>query len=209
MKALAIGFAILVAALVAGVTWRAWGAADTTALGLGNFMVLGLTLVVLVWYAYDTNSIARVTRDRWIREGVLTTAYSMELVGEKGQAGRTLVRIHNPSSLVVRARVNFNLCVYGQPVESGSLYDGEQLWLVFPQQVSQGWFEIESVLQRRGKTVLAMIAECTPANREHQLTARLELEFQDELGGIRTLPARPHYFDFDRWAWIPRLADGS
>jgi hypothetical protein len=52
-----------------------------------------------------------------------------------------------------------------------------------------------------------MIAERTPVNREDQLSAVLELEFWDELGAKRKLPARPHYFDFDRWAWIPRLAD--
>ena len=104
MKTLSIGFAVTVAVLVAGVVWRVSAAPDTMALGLGNFIVLALTLVVLVWYAYDTNSIARITRDRWVREGVLTTTYSMELVGDKGQAGRTLVRIHNPSTLVVRAK---------------------------------------------------------------------------------------------------------
>jgi len=197
---------VAVAVLVAAVIWRASAAPDTTALELGNFIVLALTLVVLVWYAYDTNSIARITRDRWVREGVLTTTYSMELVGDKGQAGRTLIRIHNPSTLVVRANVNFNFRVYGEPVESKTLYDGKELWLIFPQQVSQGWFEIESLLQRKGKNVAAMIAECSPANREQQLTARLELEFSDELGGKRKLPPRPHYFDFERWAWIPRLA---
>jgi hypothetical protein len=33
-----------------------------------------------------------------------------------------------------------------------------------------------------------MIVESTPENREQQLTARLELEFLDELGGTRKLP---------------------
>ena len=206
MKALLVGFVLAVIALLVVVTRTALAAPDTTVLGLGNFIVISLTLIVLICYAYDTNSIARVTRDRWVREGVLTTTYSMELLGEKGQVGRTLVKIHNPSTLVVRAKVNFNFRVYGEPVEPTPLYNGKELWLVFPQQISQGWFEIESLLQTKGKSVAAMIAEYTPGNREQQLTARLELEFEDELGGIRKLPPRSHYFDFDRWAWIPRLA---
>jgi hypothetical protein len=37
----------------------------------------------------------------------------------------------------------------------------------------------------------------------------LSLEFWDELGARRTLPSRHHYFDFDRWAWIPELAEGG
>ena len=207
MKAISIGFAVLVLVLTAVVSWTSWGAPDPKALGLWTFIILALTLIVLTWYAYDTNSIARITRDRWMREGVLATTYSIELVGEKGQAGRTLVRIHNPSTLVVRARVNFNFRVYGERVDSKSLYDGQETWLVFPQQLSQGWFEIEEIVQRKGKTVAAMMAERTPANREDQLSAVLELEFWDELGAKRKLPGRPHYFDFDRWAWIPRLAE--
>ena len=207
MKAISIGFAALVLVLTSVATWKSWGAPDTTTLDLGTFIVLALTLIILTWYAYDTNSIARITRDRWMREGVLATTYSIELVGEKGQAGRTLVRIHNPSTLVVRAKVNFNFRVYGERVDSKSLYDGQETWLVFPQQLSQGWFEIEDIVQRKGKTVAAMIAERTPVNREDQLSAVLELEFWDELGANRKLPGRPHYFDFDRWAWIPRLAE--
>jgi hypothetical protein len=105
--------------------------------------------------------------------------------------------------------VNFNFRLYGDPIESKSLYDGKELWLVFPQQTSQGWFEIESLVQRKGKSVAMMIAECAPTNREQQLTARLELEFSDELGSTRKLPPRSHYFDFERWAWIPRLAVGN
>lgn len=205
MKQVAIGFTLCVLAVIAVVTWREWPTKD--ALALGNFAILALTLIVLVWYAYDTNSIARVTRERWMREGVLGTTYSMELVGEKGQAGRTLFRIHNPSTLVVRATVACNFRAYGEPITAGPTYDGEYTWLVFPQQMSQGWFEIESLLQSKGKNVAAMIAESTPVNRESQLTMVLELEFLDELGGRRKLPRRPHYFDFDRWAWIPQITE--
>jgi hypothetical protein len=54
-----------------------------------------------------------------------------------------------------------------------------------------------------------MIAECTPANREEQLTMTLELEFWDELGARRKLPPRRHNFDFKRWGWIPDLTERS
>jgi hypothetical protein len=77
--------------------------------------------------------------------------------------------------------------------------------MLFPQQVSQGWFEIERLLQNKGKTVKSMISEHSQVNSEQQLTMFLELEFFDELGG---LPGRLHYFDFDRWAWIPHLTEG-
>ena len=78
--------------------------------------------------------------------------------------------------------------------------------LLFPQQMCQGWFEVESLVQKQGKTVVSMIQESTPANRREQLTMNLELEFRDEFGERRKLPNRRHYFDFDRWAWIPHLS---
>ncbi len=205
MKQVAIGFAVCVFSILAVVTWSEWSTKD--ALALANFAILALTLVVLVWYAYDTNSIARVTRERWMREGVLSTMYSMELVGDKGQAGRTLFRIHNPSTLIVRATVACNFLVYGESIKADSAYDGEETWLAFPQQVTQGWFEIESLLQKKGKGVTSMIEESTPINRKDQLTMLLELEFWDELGARRKLPARSHYFDFDRWVWIPQITE--
>jgi len=92
VKTVAIGFAACTVVIAALVVWSARASKDATALTLGTFVILALTLIVLVWYAYDTNSIARVTRERWLREGVLSTTYGMQLIGEKGQAGRTLFR---------------------------------------------------------------------------------------------------------------------
>ena len=209
MKKMAVTFAVSVLLIAGFVTWKAWYSQDINILAIGNFIVLCFTLIVLVFYAYDTNAIARVTKERWMREGVLSTTYSLPLLGEKGRVGRTLVQLNNPSTLIVRARVAFNFRIYGEPVTAGPLYDGKDVWLLFPQQMSQGWFEIESLLQKKGKTVAALIAECTPANRKEQLTMMLELEFWDELGARRKLPARQHWFDFERWSWIPQLAERS
>jgi hypothetical protein len=189
------------------VIWGAWPAERANLIAIGNFAVLTLTLIVLVWYAYDTNLIARVTLERWQRDGVLSTTYSMELLGKRGDKGKTMFRLHNLSTLVVRAKVACNFRVYGEETAYHPAYDGKEIWILFPQQVSQGWFEIESLLQTKGKSVAPMIAEHTPVNSKQQLTMFLELEFWDELGGYRKLPGRQHYFDFGRWARIPHLTD--
>jgi hypothetical protein len=171
MKTLAIVFGVIVILIAVAVVIAAlacWGplqGADAGILALGNFVILALTLAVLVVYAYDTNSIARVGRDRWLREGVLGTTYSIQLVGTKGEPGRTLVQLVNLSPLVVRATVSLNTRIYGDLVTAGPLYDGREVWLLFPQQSVQGWFEIESLLQMKGKTVASMIAATTPANK--------------------------------------------
>ena len=208
MRTIAIAFAILGAAICAFVAWRELASVQPRLIELGNLVVLTMTLVVLVWYAYDTNAIARGTRDRWAREGILGTTYNLTMPGASvGDAGRTTFQLHNGSPLVVRARVNFNFRVYGQPVTAGALYDGRENWLVFPYQQSQGWFEVESLLSQQGRNVAGMQVEVSEENRKRQLTMVLELTFSDEFGVNRTLPPRPHYFDFTRWAWIPSLGE--
>jgi hypothetical protein len=101
---------------------------------------------------------------------VLSATYGIQLIGVKGEAGRTLVVLNNPSSLLVRARFGGDFRVYGEQVLAGALYDGKDVRLLFPQQSRKGWFEVESLLRREGKTVAVMMNECTPANRMEQLT---------------------------------------
>lgn len=208
LRQAAVLFAIVVSIVGTIVVWKALRS-NSDVLEIGSFVILALTLVTLIWYGYDTNSIARVTRERWNREGVLSTTYSMQLMGQKEEKGRTVFQLHNPSQLVVRAKVTCNFRLYGNPVEAGNLYDGHEAWLLFPQQTSQGWFEIESLLAKKGKNVGQMIAESTPGNQKDQFTMDLQLYFSDELGATRTLPTRRHYFDFKRWQWIPQLGEGN
>jgi hypothetical protein len=209
VKTLALAFAVVVILITVAVIWLSQRCANDRAVPTGTFVVLALTLIVLIGYAYDTNSIAHVTRERWAREGVLSTTYEMSLVDKKGEEGRTLFRLQNPSTLVVRAKVACNFRLYGAPVTAGPAYDGSDVWLLFPQQISQGWFSVDALAQQQGKSVAVMISESTPINRRNQLTMRLELEFWDEFGVRRKLPPRPHYFDFDRWAWIPQLTEAK
>jgi hypothetical protein len=170
-----------------------------------TFVTLTLTLIALVIYAWDTHSIAQVAREQWKRQGVYDTAYEMSIADKRGESGVTTFRIHNSSKLVVRAKVRCNFQVYGDRVDYHPSYNGGETWYVFPQQISQGWFAIELLLQKKNKTVKQIMAERTEENKEIQLTMDLELEFRDELEQRRILPSRHHYFDFDRWIWIPQL----
>jgi hypothetical protein len=88
VKAIAIAFAACVCVAVIVVVCATWPPNDP--LALASFVVLALTLMVLVWYAYDTNSIARVTRERWSREGVLSTTYSAHF-GDRDHPDRFIV----------------------------------------------------------------------------------------------------------------------
>jgi hypothetical protein len=207
MRIIAICFCAIVIGIMAVVICLWFSKNDPNILLFGNFIILALTLVVLVLYARDTNSIARVTSDRWQREGVLGTTYSMEVVGEKGKQGQTLFRIYNTSTLVVRAKVNCNFKLYGKPIISYSQFDGTDTWLLFPLQNTQGWFKIETLLKQNQKNVASLMQERTEDNCESQLTMNLELRFWDELGNERVLPTRYHHFDFKDWRWIPKLVE--
>ena len=207
MKNILIGFIASVMTLMIVISIIAFWTEESSLLEIGSFIILSITLMVLIWYAYDTNTIAKVTQERWKRDGVLSTTYTMELTGKKGEVGVTYFRIHNPSTLIVRAKVNCNFNIYGEPVSAGGPYDGTENWLAFPQQITIGWFEIQSLLLKKGKTVAIMISEFSQTNRKEQLAMDLELEFWDELDNRRLLPKRLHYFDFDRWAWIPQITE--
>jgi hypothetical protein len=74
--------------------------------------------------------------------------------------------------------------------------------------MSQGWFELTPLLAKKGKTIEQMMEERSDSNKKEQLTMNLEIEFRDEIGNIRKLPSRIHYFKFDSddFRWVPVLA---
>jgi hypothetical protein len=180
---------------------------DESILSIGTFVVLTLTLIALMIYAYDTNLLASMARARWEREHILESYYSMTIIPRKdNDRGRTIFLIGNPSTLMLRAKVWCHLQLYGQPVDISDDYNGQNTWYIFPQQISQGWFEIADILAKKRKTIEEIINETTEADYSKQLTMDLEIEFRNELDIRRILPLRRHYFDFKDWQWIPHLS---
>ena len=57
----------------------------------------------------------------------------------------------------------------------------------------------------KGKTSEQILEDRNESNKTQQLTCDLELDFTSETGHSRQYPRRHHYFDFERWAWIPAL----
>jgi hypothetical protein len=180
---------------------------DESILNIATFVVLSLTLIALIIYAYDTNLTASMARARWEREHILESYYSMTIVPRKdNDRGRTLFLVGNPSTLMLRAKVWCNIQLYNQSVDMSDDYNGKNTWYIFPQQIGQGWFEIADIIAKKGKTIEVMIDETTDANYGKQLTMDLEIEFRNELEIRRRLPLRRHYFDFKDWQWIPHLS---
>jgi len=174
---------------------------------VGTFITVALTLIALVFYANDTNILTRLAKSRWDRESVLSTTYEMVGTNDNGGNGVILFRLHNPSTLIVRAKVWAEFKVYGAAVKALDAYSGTEVWLLFPQQIHQGWYQISDLVTQMGKTTSQMVSEATPQNATGQLTLDLTIEYRDELDQERRLPTRRHYFDFKKWTWIPILTE--
>jgi len=52
---------------------------------------------------------------------------------------------------MLRAKVWCHLQLYGQLVEISDDYNGQNAWYIFPQQISQGWFEITDILAMKAR----------------------------------------------------------
>ena len=181
------------------------GASGVRLLDIGTFAFVALTLTALVFYANDTNRLTRLTQSKWARETLLDATYEMVGQNDKGGPGRIFFSLNNPSRLIIRAKVWAVFMVYGAKVDPGDPYNGTNTWVLFPQQISQGWYSIEDLVKQQGKSISQMISECSPQNKMTQLTLDLTIEFRDELANARRLPTRRHFFSFDDWVWVPDL----
>jgi hypothetical protein len=172
------GIVILIILCTGYIVKLSLGQSNRDILGIGTFVVLSLTLIALIFYAYDTNLLASIGQSKWERESVLNATYEIVEVNDSGGAGRILFRITNPSTLIIRAKVLCDFKIYDSPVKADDDFNGKNTWLLFPQQTSQGWFEIVPLLEQKGKTAQQMIDEYTSGNRPAQLTMDLTIEFR-------------------------------
>lgn len=202
-------FLIIICILILGLAGYTVYITSSWDINTASFLILTFTLIALVFYAYHTFSIASVNKAKWERESIARATYSMEMATQRDRfRDRTLFRLTNLSDVVVRAKVQCNFRIYGDRVVSAhDEFEGKSIWIIFPQQMSQGWFELSPLLTKKGKMVDQMIEETSVDNEKEQLTMDLEIEFRDELGNIRTLPSRKHYFKFEatEFKWIPVL----
>ena len=169
----------------------------------GQLIILALTLLVLIIYAWDTRRIANATEQKWEEE--LKPKLLYEIIMDQNAEGHVLFRLVNTTDYLIEAKVNCNFKVYGQPVALSDAYDGTEVWVIFPHQISQGHFYIDAILTKKGKTYAQMIQEKTAINEREQFTMDLEISFESETGRKRSYPPRRHSFYFDKGGWIPEI----
>lgn len=172
---------------------------------VGTLVLLVGTFVGLVVYANDTHRMTKIQEDRWEAETIPVLYYGIEL--RNSQDHSYWFSLINPSpKYFIEAWVNLNLKVYGETVKYSDAYNGKDKWFLFPNQISKGWFSIDGILGKKGKTFSQMKKKRTNDNVCEQLTMDLEYTLKcEETGKSRDIPRRRHYFDFKEEAWVPEL----
>lgn len=174
----------------------------------GTFVILGLTLIALLAYTYDTHRMARIQEERWEKELIPILHYNM--LPRDSQGHSWWFELINLLKYFIEAQVNLNLKVYGDAVVYSSDYDGTNKWIVYPAQTSRGWFSIDQILNKKRLTFSRMEQERKDTNVTEQLTMDLECTYEcKEIGKSRKNPLRHHYFDFQKKVWVPYLTESE
>lgn len=178
---------------------------DVDYIEVGTLVLLVGTFVGLVVYANDTHRMTKIQEERWEAETIPVLYYGIELRNSQDRSYWFLLT--NPSPIYfIEARVNLNLKVYGEAVEYSDAYNGKDKWFLFPNQFSKGWFSIDGILGKKGKSFSKTKEERTNDNVREQLTMDLEYKLRcRETGKSRDIPRRRHYFDFEEEVWVPEL----
>jgi hypothetical protein len=114
-------------------------------LGLCNFIVLSITLLVLIRYAFDTYNIAKINYKMWEQGAFLGVTYNINFIENNC---RTIIRIINTSNLSITATVNCNLKINDIEIQSYPQFDGTRKWKIQPMESVQEWFELEDLFKK-------------------------------------------------------------
>jgi hypothetical protein len=114
-------------------------------LGVCNFIVLSITLLVLIRYAFDTYNIAKINYKMWEQGAFLGVTYNINFIENNC---RTIIRIINTSNLSITATVNCNLKINDIEIQSYPQFDGTRKWKIQPMESVQEWFELEDLFKK-------------------------------------------------------------
>ncbi len=174
---------------------------------IGQYIILTLTLIALIIYAWDNHRIANATEQKWEEELKPKLLYDMGM--NPSDPSDVRFRLINPTDFLIEAKINCNLKIYGELISFPSAYDGSETWGIFPHQISEGHFSLDTVLAKKGKTRSEMTQNANDKNQTEQLTMDLEISFENENGRKRKYPARRHYFLFKQGKWVPELTKNT
>ena len=124
---------------------------------IGTLIILSLTLLVLIQYAYDTNRVANITRDFNLTPNVMLKLSSTLLTNKEYDIGFDLL---NQSSFYVKAFVNVELKCYNDSINiSNDVYYGKRPWILPPNAFVHGHFHLNDNLLKPSNRTIAELKQ--------------------------------------------------
>jgi len=191
---------------------------------IGTLLILGFTLVALIFYAFSTYEIAEVDKKTYEESHLPVISLGISPRPKVKAKYDTRVIMTNLSSYNLQAFVKLNLKVNGKQIEYGGAYSGEETWFLTAQQQINGHFYIVDVLKKAGTDVAKMKREFSPENVRKQLSMAIDVYYRGATKEYYSSETWPHksenpkykesytlwlgnptqkwYFDFSRNVWV-------
>ncbi|TAL62639.1 MAG: hypothetical protein EPN88_13130 [Bacteroidetes bacterium] len=124
---------------------------------IGNLIILALTLLVLLQYAYDTNRLANITQDYNLTPNIMHKLSSALLSSDEYDIGFDLL---NQSSFYVKAFVNIELKCYNDNINiPNDVYCGKRPWILPPNAFVHGHFRLNDNLLKSSNRTIAELKQ--------------------------------------------------
>lgn len=152
----------------------------------GNFIILSLTLLAIIWYTFYTYQLLR-KRDQ--------IAISCNLVYIPEHEDIRVV-LTNLSKEVLKVKVTLDVYINGTSFKLHPLYSGEELWILTPLNTIDGHFHLSDPLKGVDLTLYEIKEMSYIENNQKLYKISLTTEWFDNYGNSDKYPKLNWYLDF-------------
>lgn len=176
---------------------------------LAQYVVLGLTLIVVLVYAYFTYRSFEVHRAefQWSQNPVLVSVLRQDLnryIRRDGKVDfQTFLYVENLGITHAVAKININPKIDGRSASSNDAYNGKRWWYVPGRKKIMGWFAFLEILE----SVNINLEDF----EQKQFSFRLEIKIvykkweQKQEKPMLENPSDVYYYDHNKKIWIPEI----
>lgn len=161
---------------------------------LGNLIIIGITLIVLMIYAYDTNRIANIQQNIFYTPNVVHQLTATEMNDGIFDIGLDLI---NTSSFYVESLVNVRIKCYNDELFiQNDVYYGKKPWNLPPFSKVHGHFDLNDQLLAKAHRTLSEIRKISEDSE--LLTMSILIKCTSHHGIELKCPEIKYHFVFDR-----------
>lgn len=164
-------------------------------LKLGNLVILGLTLIVIMIYTFDTHRIANIQQNNYYKPQVV---HNITAIEENNNVFDVGFDLFNSSSFYVEAEVNLELKCCDDDVLTipNDVYYGSTPWILPPNTKLHGHFKLDDTLLHPVNQTMAKLRETYQNQKAFKLV--IDIACTSDYKISMTIPTIKYYFVFDR-----------